>query len=549
MDWHQEFSGHIIERGLDYYERGLVNNINIYEDFIEASVYGSRVYDIKIKMKDGKLFNMKCNCPHAFEGNNCKHMVAVLFSVHDKMPQDKIYTESTDDSIANLVEEADEMLVRSFLTRILISDEKLLNRFKITLKSEITEGDLIRYKNQVNEIFNEYSEMNGFIDYYSAGPFAMELESFLNNEIYDMAENGQFEAAFELTNDIFINLGYQDIDDSDGEIGILSQTCMRVWHVILTHSDKSFKEKMFRWFMDNINDSVIDYMEEYLEEVLFESFKEKHFLEEKLLFTNKKISESEKKEDPWSRAYSLGRWVVKHVYLMEELNKSESAIDEFCEKYLESSDVRKYYIERCINRKVYDKAIYLLEEGKQVDKDFIGLVKDYSLQLKNLYRELGDKQSYKKELWSLALKYAIGDLDVFNELKALYSEGEWNQQREVIFKVVDFGRGLGEIYESEKLYDRLLEVVLKLSNLHTLQKYEGGLKKLYPQELLNKYEEIVHDMAAYTSNRKRYREIVNILRSMQEYPNGKQKVEEIVDEWRTTYKNRRAMMDELNKLS
>ena len=63
------------------------------------------------------------------------------------------------------------------------------------------------------------------------------------------------------------------------------------------------------------------------------------------------------------------------------------------------------------------------------------------------------------------------------------------------------------------------------------------LKKLYPQELLNKHEKVVPDMATYTSNRKRYREIVRILRSMQKYPNGKQKVERIVSEWCSNYKN------------
>ena len=41
------------------------------------------------------------------------------------------------------------------------------------------------------EIFNKHSEMHEFIDYYSSGQFATELQEFLNNEISDIVENGQ----------------------------------------------------------------------------------------------------------------------------------------------------------------------------------------------------------------------------------------------------------------------------------------------------------------------------------------------------------------------
>lgn len=170
------------------------------------------------------------------------------------------------------------------------------------------------------------------------------------------------------------------------------------------------------------------------------------------------------------------------------------------------------------------------------------------MQLKNIYKQTGNNQAYKKELWSLILEYQQGDLDIFNELKALYSVEAWKKQREIIFKEISPYSGIADLYESEKLYDRLLQVVLESPNLYSLQAYEKSLKKLYPLELFNKYEEIVRGMATHTSNRKRYQEIVNILKRMQKYPEGKQKVKEIVNEWRSIYGNRRAMMDELNKL-
>ncbi|GGP17103.1 hypothetical protein [Oceanobacillus neutriphilus] len=300
--------------------------------------------------------------------------------------------------------------------------------------------------------------------------------------------------------------------------------------------------------MKHLDGFVIDYMEDYLEEMLFDNFKEELFLADKLVFSENQVRKFKKEKSSWSRGYSAGNWAVRHIEIMEEQNTADAAIDEYCEKHLEFNQVRKCYIERCINRRAYDKAIRLLEEGKQVDKDLRGLVKDYSLQLKNIHKQTGNDQAYEKELWSLVLEYQKGDLDIYNELKELYSEEEWKEQREVIFSKLSNSGQVAKLYESEKLYDRLLQAVLDSPNLYTLQAYEKTLIKLYPQELLNKYEAIIQNMVRYSSDRKRYREIVSILRNLKKYPQGEKRIEEIVKEWQSLYKNRPAMMDELSKL-
>ncbi len=81
-----------------------------------------------------------------------------------------------------------------------------------------------------------------------------------------------------------------------------------------------------------------------------------------------------------------------------------------------------------------------------------------------------------------------------------------------------------------------------------LMEYEEILKDIYPKELLKKYEYTVKDMATKTTSRTRYREIVSILRRMEKYPGGKELVLEITNDWKSRYKNRTAMMDELSKL-
>lgn len=104
------------------------------------------------------------------------------------------------------------------------------------------------------------------------------------------------------------------------------------------------------------------------------------------------------------------------------------------------------------------------------------------------------------------------------------------------------------LYKEEKLYDRLLEYVKSQCNIWTLKQYERDLQPQYSGELLEIYTQVVQEMAKVSGDRKKYREIVKVLRKMKHYPNGVNRVKHIVDDWKIRYKNRPAMMDEMDRL-
>ena len=190
----------------------------------------------------------------------------------------------------------------------------------------------------------------------------------------------------------------------------------------------------------------------------------------------------------------------------------------------------------------------MLKEGKDKGKDLPGLLIYYSMKLKDLYKEIGEKHLYEEELWSLVLDYNAGDVELYKELKSIYTEEEWLEKREIIFSKLSPYSGIDKLYEMEGLYDRLIDLVMSSYGLYMLMEYEEILKDIYPKELLKKYEYTVKDMATKTTSRTRYREIVSILRRMEKYPGGKELVLEITNDWKSRYKNRTAMMDELSKL-
>ncbi|WP_394522695.1 hypothetical protein [Lacrimispora sp. JR3] len=560
MDWKQLFRPHILERGLDYYESGFVEDYDEGSDFVQATVQGSSAYDVYVEIIDGKILDMQCDCPYAQEGNHCKHMAALMFCMeHEieacadsqkgtiKKDDVKIATDS-ESNIEELVRNADEAAVRYFLTEILGNDDKLLSRFKSILCCEISKEDMKRYKNQINRIFNKYAGRQGFIDYYSADSFISDLIDFLDNDIEGMLKNRQYKEAFELTAYMFVKVGNQDMDDSDGGTGMLANQCMEIWLEIIEHCDMDIKKSMFRWFKEHLDGRVIDYMEEYIEQILFDNFKEDEFLEDKLKFTEEKVCKYRKENDSWTRGYHAGKWILRHITIMNELRISQDRIEKYAKENLEFSAVRKYYIQECMKKGRYDAAIQTLKEGKETDKTAAGLVADYSLQLKELYKRTGRAEDYENELWLLMLQYKAGDVAIYKELKTLYTEEEWPGKREEIFAKLPLYAAVDRLYKEEQLYDRLLKLVLDSNGLYKLMEYEQCLKNLYPEELLTKYETVVNNMAARTSDRKHYRELVAILKRMQKYTGGKKRVDEIVSSWKSQYRNRPAMMDELKRI-
>ncbi len=85
MQWMDLFAGHILSRGRGYYEVDRVRSIIVEGDRIEAVVAGSEPYDVQIFMENGSVKEMTCNCPYANDGNNCKHMAAVLFAWQERL--------------------------------------------------------------------------------------------------------------------------------------------------------------------------------------------------------------------------------------------------------------------------------------------------------------------------------------------------------------------------------------------------------------------------------------------------------------------------------
>ena len=566
MNWKKLFAIHILERGYDYYCDDAVENMEISDDIIRADVIGSEDYEVEISLSNGEVTDMYCSCPYALDGRNCKHMAAVLYEWSENEEEEKKEEENainTDlfqpaytvnshkkklTAVEELVRSANEEDVRSFLAAVLAEDEKLLLRFHNIINKQVTREDINNYIRQVDIIADRYLGRNHFISYYEADGFISELEEIIDEDVRRMIDNGDYLSAFEVMNYIFVLIGDVDMDDSDGGTGMLADRIYQLWLELLVKVSLEEKRKMFDWFTSHLDGSVIDYLEEYIEQIIMGEFEEKEYEQAKLDFIEDMIARSERKDSDWSRDYGVGKWAVRYLEMLQEKKASDEQIKEVCKRYWKNSSVRRYYVDICMKKKEYDHVLQILDECILLDKQYRGLISEYSEKKKEIYLLQGNRSAYIEQLWKLVLEHEPGNLELYRELKKQYTADEWLVKREEIYGKLPAYAHVERLYKEEKLYDRLLVYVLNSPGLYALQEYEKVLKKEYPEQILNKYKDEVSKMAVHTSDRKNYAHLVSLLRKMQQMKGGSKLVEQMAAEWKVKYRNRPAMMDELRKL-
>ena len=556
MNWKELFSSRILDRGFDYYLCNAVSHLEVSEDCVTAKVAGTENYQVEIYFDYDEIVDMYCSCPYAEDGNYCKHMAAVLYEWTEGENQG-LYPDHTKqaekkseekEAVRTLIRETDPEIVTDFLADILMKDEHLLLSFRRTAGENISETDMQRYLRQVDEIAYRYSGRGGFISYYDADGFISELERMLADDVNDMLDQNNYMCAFRLMNHIFETLGEVDMDDSAGGTAMLAEEIYDNWMRLLDHVSKQEKKEMFDWFAAHLNGSMIDYLEEYIYQIFVNEFKEKEYQHLKIEFMEQKIQKASSQEKSWDRDYELGRWVIPYLNLLKNQKDGKEKRESFFRQYWDNSSVRRYYIDQCMRKRKYEEALKALDESICLDQNYRGLVSDYEYMKKDIYRIQGRKQEYEAQLWKLATEISPGNLELFKEVKKLYSEEEWISKREELFKKLPSYAHIDRLYKEEKLYDRLLDYVKNSVGMYALQEYGRILQKEYPEEILHKYRTEIERMAVHTSDRKKYQYLVSLLRSMKKIKGGSKMVEEIVDDWRRRYGKRPAMMDELRKL-
>lgn len=538
MEWETYFQKRILDRGYDYYFDDRVEDLRITSNRVKAVVHGTDFYYVEIKLKGNQIIGMSCDCPYAQDGHNCKHMAAVLYEWQLRETHPVI-----DNS--KLVKEASEEDVQSFLINLLYDNPDLVETFKQYTQNEFSLTTMI---DDLEDVCDSYSDGYHYIDYEFSCDFCDNFESAVFKWLDLLKEKKQYSLAFKFllrAYDIFDKL---DIEDNEGETVELSFSIINACSSTIMCMDDLERIEAFEELGQYLNSMRNYYDRQEILEILFDCLNGKEFLKLKLDFVKEQLDYIDSHDDIFNKEYALDGFSKMYLSLLKKNNASNKEINAIYKKYWKCGSIRMDCIYTCINNKEYDKALDYIDKCIDLDYENQDLIKRNIELKKDIYMEQGNIAAYKEELKNLILFFNDTNIEDYIELRSHYNDKEWIEERDSIIQQLTPGRFLCEILETEHLYEKLLDVLLRSNDKYLLHQYTGLLSDEYPEQLLQIYRESVEKQAESTGSRKHYYQIAEELKIMKSISGGDKVVDEIIKKWKIQYKNRTAMMDELSRV-
>jgi len=276
------------ERGVNYYYQERVQELDIDDGEVRATVRGSNYYDVAIDVAD-EAIRTQCSCPYDYAGD-CKHVVAVLLAVEDHDtgtdeepdagdPEGAV-SEKVD--VEGLIEDMTADELRSFLVEIIEDDPDIRDRL-IAYAGEDTGKTVYDYKEEIDRLFANATSRRGMVEY----------DTHIDLSQYeDLAETHRERGDVETATDIYraiaeaIRENLDRVDDSGGYYGreieraIESYAETIVEHVSSHEQKRPYIESLCKAFVEADRNFASNYYDDALRTLCTTDDDLEHWLEQ-----------------------------------------------------------------------------------------------------------------------------------------------------------------------------------------------------------------------------------------------------------------------------
>jgi hypothetical protein len=560
-----DISSAIYERGYAYYNDGSVLALKQLKNGkwiaeVEGN-YGE--YRVEVKLDNNlNIENRRCSCP--FDGIICKHVVAVLLSIEEKLQSGNSSNkpEMTESEWKSIIENTDETKLRMFLMEYADAHQEFRDELIIHLSESSGELDIGKYQNIIANSFDAMAGRYGYIDYHhthvAISPvydLLYKAEEYISGENYYEA----FSIAAAVAPECIEKIEY--FDDSNGELGEAISQAFEITDKILgLTNDKNLSDEIFDWLLEQANNKDYD---DYgcgdeLEPIFFKWAVTDSRIEKAYAFIEQQLVKNSD-SDGWTSRYRTTKYLKYKTDLLLKEGKEESAA-QLINNNIHLSEFRKIKIDLALGQNDYPQAILHIKEGiLQAEKDKLaGVVHQFKDQLLDIYKKLNDKNNIRQISRELFLDNR-SSINYYRLYKSTFENAEWEHERESIIRKlsenrtksiwdVSFQSDLASVFVEEKMWGNLLSEIKQSKNINIVERYSKYLINDYPKELIEIYKESILKYAVNTG-RNYYADIVGYLKNMAKIKGGETIAVNLMNELLEKYKNRPAMKEEFKKLN
>jgi hypothetical protein len=566
-----QISDTIVHRGREYFENDAVVDLEkTGKDFWHAEVIGTETYAVEVELfgKD-KIKSYSCDCP--YDGDTCKHVVAVLFLLREECTNNTVLKKSlTETDFSTLLQKISLEEFQEFILSYTAKNktfQSLFERHFADKDRNINVGH--NYTKLLKSLIRRNSNGN-FIDYRSVHSLANEI-----NELFDegqlFIQKGNFSNAFILARSVLTEVIelITDCDDSSGYIGDIISSSIELIMVIASTDSLAvdLQEEVFNFVQSAINRPVyfdygdFGYEMVYVYQILaIKLNKEKSYLN----FVDGQIKMASSNKFSYRKEYFL----VRKIAFLKAIGNLKDA-QKLVQENLDIVEVRQGEINTLINENKLSSAKKLIVEGIEIaeKKDHPGTVTNWKKELLRIAVLENDKGMVRHYTKYFAFDRGF-DMVYYNQWKETFSIGEWQEEIEKYIEeriasvelqyqkhkskawyppdtlLLDL---LAPIYIAEKYWDRLFALMSKETDLDRLLRYHDYLIKIYPVQLLAIYLPAFERKGDMVGNRREYTDLaIKMDKVIGDIPEGRDEIIAVANGLIRKYPRRPAMIEELN---
>lgn len=550
----------ILKRGLSYFKNGKVQEPEVVGNGIyEAVVEGTEDYTVRLKIKNNVVIEHSCDCPYD-RGPVCKHVAAVIFALQeDKLaltekpsgkkktktigPKRKSAAAQIDDLLSKATREELEQLIREEAKR----DAGFKNQILMALEHYNENLSQAYYEQQIKAILKAVKGRYGFLDYHgsiAAGKAVSQLLDTARNHIGKRNLQNALYICFAVLEKMGAALN--ESDDSNGNMGgCISNACEMLYDIAKVNESESLRKQIFDWCVSFFEKGTLEGWDWHTDilELAAEIVNTREEFERIIALTEQ---ESESKYT----AETLQNIKYKVLKKME----GEAAAEAFLEQQIANPKFRRMALQKALNQNDFAKAYHLAEDGvKQDMQEYPGLAKEwYDWMLKTAQAENNVPKIIEYARY-LLIDHFRHEQDYYQILKQHVAPEEWtafvnDMVEDIRTKKRWPDRGLiADLFIKEGWLDRLWALIQEDPSLQTLERYEKYLVKDYAGEVAGLHASLILKYMETSVGRSHYQHACRYIRHIIKL-GEQEKADEVIAALRTKYPNRRALMEELDKV-
>lgn len=554
MAWENSFEARELDLGYSIFEAGNVKNIVMKDHLIEADVLDGDVDHVMIKHHGTTIHAMDCNCEKGREGRHCAHEAAVLFATEEHLEDDvKVDPKDVDE----LLEFVTEDEAKQFLSILLNGDAALLKQFKKLVRfderKEALNKDLVdQINSKTDEIIEGYKEDNPaynnsaviFLSPQIASYLLDELKRHLDHYVHDFIDTKMYRYGFDVIDHMFSRLDEFYYDHSSTVIKSFIKNMNDVLKTIIGAMED--QSEVYGIIVSHaLNKDASIFRDNYFY-LLNHAFEDKYY-KSSFELAQKMVSSLEENRDfDDSDEKNYQQWVLFLLRLLIRKNDKQE-IKILCMKNWKHIKIRRFFSEYCMMHNESRWLINYIEEQIPFEKDKESIYYDHYF-LKELYKKSNKEGAYRKELNYMFEHYGTTHLELYREIRSLYSRKKWQEVRVRYLDKVKDEQALAYMYAIDKEYSRLVSIVNGTSDQRVIDRAKPYLKKDHPEVLVNAYKRIANQMVKKPGNRNTYKDLAAILRTMLDIKGGTDQIEYLTNTYIKKYPRRKLMAEELTPL-